>query len=665
MIRSFPIILLFLLITNLTFSQEKMYPLQYNATVIKKFNSSIVDAGKRDSDTSYVRLPFFDDFSDLSVWPSSARWIDNFAYINTDYGKYSPTIGVATLDAIDATGALYSVAGPYQFEADYLTSQPIRLDSVFTPVQRAIFKSDSVYLSFYYQPQGRGSMPAKKDSLVLEFHSPIQFDTIPGVSDTTISPHWNYIWSSAGGVQVDTFALQNGHYFRQVLIPVTDSAIYFKKGFQFRFRNYASLANNYVPDWQSNGDQWNIDAVLLNTGRSYHDTIIKDVAFADRAPSMLKRYEAMPYAQYGENFVEEMKDTISIQIANLDNLPQNIAYKYTVQRDSQAPFETYDGGSYSIFPFLSSGYSTYQPFARPPVNFLYSPFEQYDLVVFHTKHFLITDPAMILPENDTIRYAQVFSNYYAYDDGTAEAGIGLNGASGAYAVRFDLNKADTLRGIQVYFNQVLSGSEEQYIDLTIWNDSYGKPGAIIRQMTDVTPIYADSLNQFQTYWFDSPLVMDAATFPGLIFYAGWQQNSIDNLNVGLDRYNDTHEYRFYNIDGTWQMSDELHAGSVMLRPIVGKVNPVSVKKPETSGGLVIYPNPVQAAGKVRIDLPVYWERLPNNYFLVSLFDNQGRQIHSGPFTADLSLENYPAGFYILRVNNTTTGETATGKLIIQ
>jgi beta-lactam-binding protein with PASTA domain len=31
-----PLILLFLLITNLTFSQEKMYPLQYNATVIKK-----------------------------------------------------------------------------------------------------------------------------------------------------------------------------------------------------------------------------------------------------------------------------------------------------------------------------------------------------------------------------------------------------------------------------------------------------------------------------------------------------------------------------------------------------------------------------------------------------------------------------------------------------
>jgi hypothetical protein len=165
--------------------------------------------------------------------------MDNFAYINTDYGKYSPTIGVATLDAIDATGALYSVAGPYQFEADYLTSQPIRLDSVFTPVQRAIFKSDSVYLSFYYQPQGRGSMPAKKDSLVLEFHSPINL---------TRSRAYPILQSLRTGLymvkcrrrSVDTFALQNGHYFRQVLIPVTDSAIYFKKGFQFRFRNYAS-----------------------------------------------------------------------------------------------------------------------------------------------------------------------------------------------------------------------------------------------------------------------------------------------------------------------------------------------------------------------------------------------------------------------------------------
>jgi hypothetical protein len=650
---------IFLLIVGAAHAQETLFSLEYNASVMNKYQHREKDSKQIYPDTNVLTLPFFDDFSKISVWPSSERWADNYAYINTDYAINAPTVGVATLDAIDENGALYAGAGPFQFDADQLTSQPIRLDSIFSPIQKAINRGDSLYLSFFYQPQGRGSTPSKKDSLLLEFHS----DTIILATDTTL-PRWHTIWSTAGGIQVDTFAIQQHGYFKEVIIPITDSALYYKKGFRFRFRNYASLANNYVPDWQSNGDQWNIDAVYLNVGRSIHDTIIKDVAFGDRAPSMLKNYESMPYIQYRDNFILEKKDSLSIHISNLDNSPQNIAYKFSIRQDSKPDYYTYDGGNYSIDPYLSAGYTTYQPFARPPVLYPYPPFEDQELIVFNSTHYLTVDPSLVFQGNDTLRYAQIFSNYYAYDDGTAEAGIGLNGASGSYAVRFELNVPDTLQGIQIYFNQVKSGTEDQYIDLTIWNDSLGQPGRIVRTMAEVTPIYTDSLNRFHTYWLDTPLIMDASKFPGLIFYAGWQQSSIDNLNVGLDRYNDTHQNRYYNVDGTWQMSDELHAGSLMLRPIVGKINPLNNPELNTPGALVVFPNPV-SDGHIHLKLPTSWHKTLDEQIEASIFNAAGSLISHQLFSESMNVKSLAPGLYILKLFNKISGETLTSKLLVR
>ncbi len=661
--RNLLILLILLWVGNVQ-AQERLYSLEHNSSVINKQQHSLKNNLQNYPDTVLLSLPFFDDFSKISVWPSPERWADNYAFINTDYAKNAPSVGVATLDAIDENGALYATAGPYQFEADLLTSQPIRLDSIFSPVSKAIRKSDSLYISFFYQPQGRGSMPSKKDSLLLEFHSPIEFDTFVGANETTIIPRWHTMWSSAGGTQVDTFAVYQNGYFKEILVPISDSALYYKKGFRFRFKNYASLANSYVPDWQSNGDQWNIDVVYLNINRSVKDTNIKDVAFADRAPSLLKHYESMPYDQYRDNFVEEMKDTINIKIANLDQGLQNVSYKFNIQRDSQLPFYNYNGGSFSIASYLSGGYATYQPFARPYVQTVYPPFENQELIVFHSTHFLTVDPSMAYPQNDTIRFSQVFSNYYAYDDGTAEAGIGLNGASGSYAVRFELNKPDTMLGIQIYFNQVKSGAEDKYIDLTVWNQKFGKPADIIKSLDEVTPLYSDSLNTYHTYWFEAPLIIDAMNFPGLIFYAGWQQTAIDNLNVGLDRYNDTHENRFYNVDGTWQMSDDMHAGSLMLRPIIGKANPLSIPFSKSKESFEIYPNPVSDGG-IHLKLPSEWKNRAENKLETSIFNSSGSLIDSKPYSEDMNVKTLVPGLYIIRLSNTITGESLTSKLLVR
>jgi len=627
------------------------------------FNPAVSDSYKNrkplKAATDTIRLPFYDDFSVISVTPSPLRWADAFTFVNTDYAKFSPSIGVVTLDALDDEGALYPNAGPNAFDADNLTSLPIRLDSLFSPIKKAVTVSDSIYLSFYYQPQGRTvSPPSKNASLLLEFHAPGEYDTIPSATDTVITPRWRLIWFTEGGIKVDTFAKQEGSYFKHVLIPILDSAKYFKSGFQFRFRNIAALMGNSQPDWRNNGSHWNIDVVWLNAGKA----VQKDMAFAAPAPSMLRNYQSMPFSQYKKNFINEVKDTLDIAISNLYDKNQNVSYKYDVRKNSLNPFKTYDGGSYTISPFETDGYTTYAPFAKPPVNFLF-PISDDEKIVFHVIHTLTPDPNPLFRSNDSIQFDQLFSNYYAYDNGTAESGIGING-DGSYAVQFKLNEADTLLGMQIYFNPVINGANLKLIDLHVWNDLHGKPGTIMDTL-GIMPSYSGNLNEFNSYWFETPTRIDATTFPGLIFYIGWTQSFLDNINMGFDRYNNSQGKRFYNVDGNWEMSsDANNYGSVMMRPIIGSANPLNIEKPLATEQLRIQPNPV-TDGNFSIKLPEHWKDISENNMEVRIVSATGSLVYSGGFSNTVNVSGLKPGFYMVLLTDIHTGRKASAKLIIR
>jgi hypothetical protein len=77
-----------------------------------------------------------DDFSGTSVIPNPQLWSDQFAYINGGFALESPSWGVATLDAMDANGAIYEHATVQSFAADQLTSKPINL---FYPGDQSVF----------------------------------------------------------------------------------------------------------------------------------------------------------------------------------------------------------------------------------------------------------------------------------------------------------------------------------------------------------------------------------------------------------------------------------------------------------------------------------------------------------------------------------------------
>lgn len=646
------------------FSQEVISGLQVNSRVKQLHATNLSSRETRVT----LQLPFFDDFSDSDVFPDAAKWSDIDAFINSDYAVNPPTVGVATLDAIDNTGKLYSNASPYPYMADFLTSQPIRLDSLFSPVKRIITRADSIYLSFYYQPQGYGNTPARQDSLVLEFLAPgetetyyINTDTIINGIDTTITDTiviegWRHMWS-APGQTLESFYAQDSNWFRQVLVPVDDSAMFYTSEFRFRFRNYASLASGILPDWQSNGDQWNIDYVYLNIGRNNRDTLHKDVAFAAKAPPMLINYTSMPYNQFRSNFVNEMKNELDMRITNLDNVNYNISYSYSVTKEYQDPFYEYSGGNFFVPPYITSGYSTHPPFATPPVNFVF-PIGTQEKIFFTTTHVISTEANLTRQQNDTVKNVQVFANYLSYDDGTAEAGYGLTPTGAQLAYKFQLNRADSLLGVQMYFNQTLNGGNVKSFYLNVWNDYFGEPGELIFSKFGYEPAYEDSLNKFFTYQLDSVLKIEPGRFPNLIFYVGWKQTTSDNLNIGYDFNNNASEHTWYQTFGQWNQS--IYPGAIMMRPVLGKLEVLSIPENSSTQKLKIYPNPT-SQGMILIDIPDHSEKQD---ITTTIIATDGKVLYSQPYQREANVSMFAPGFYIVQLTDKSGNLIGREKLIV-
>lgn len=657
-----------------------------------------------------ISLPFFDDFSSEKIYPDTLRWLDNEAFINNSFQYFPANKGVATLDAIDATGSIYSNASSLPFIGDRLTSRPIRLDSIFTPIPEAISKKDSIYFSFYYQPQGRGDAPESHDSLILEFGYNSDFlefayvdsiivpmsDYITSVDiiypgDILVSPcegnlemvmtdtlyyddfvtlpcdsvfypgiEWTRVWSTQG-MSIDTFYYIYGTYCKQVLIPITDSLNYFKKNFFFRFKNYASLASDVLPSWRSNVDQWNIDYVYLNIGRTMGDSTYRDINFVERAPSMLEQYEAMPYNQYRKKPVVAIKDTLRIYISNLDSTTFNTNYKYTISSIDGSFVRTYNGGNCNLPPFYDFGFQNCedcQPHACPPNHTIFPLGIDEDSAVFNIEHVVLGDFTTTDTISDTISFKQKFYNYYAYDDGTAEAGYGLTPDGSMLAYRFQLNDKDTLRAVNMFFNKTYNYANEQYFDLAVWDDNNGKPGEIIYVNEFLRPIFSDSLNKFHTYYIDSILPVNN------VFYVGWIQFTDDNLNLGFDRNNDAMENIFYNCTGEWFSS--LYNGALMMRPVLGKqIHEYPENPPPSLKTLELYPNPVNGDNLNFKILPYDFCQISNYCDLqIKIYNLYGQLIFSSDFNETINISSLKKGMYLVNVINTINRTSLSSKLVV-
>jgi hypothetical protein len=551
-----------------------------------------------------------DDFSYNQWYPDTTLWLDKYVYVNRHFPYCPPTLGVATFDGLDQNGYPYDITSSASVVAvaDYLTSKPIKLNYP---------ASDSIYLSFYFQSQGYGNEPERTDSLVLEFKSP---------SDTI----WSNMWSTPGFPLnfKDTLA------WKLIMIPITQS-IYLQRGFQFRFKNYATLTGSV--------DHWHIDYVYLNRNRTISDTLFEDVSFVYNTASLLNNYSSIPWKQYDPSF---SKTAVSALIRNNHDAQKNVTFNHNVYDKAGIPiFKSVISGD-NVSPFVSNKYYLYSANNLPAFP-LMTGATSYSLELILST----------LPDkkrtNDTLRCVQNFSNYYSYDDGSAESAFGMSTYSGELAEQFALTKADTLNYIDIYFNPILDNAMSYTFNIKVWSDNNGMPGVqLFMSDTPYNPEYTKTHNGFKRYPLKTPLYLNAG-----VFYIGLVQNTDKFLNIGVDKNTNTPNKIFYNVGNGWSTSP--YKGSLMMHPVFG-FDPITGIKEITTihrSNYFVYPNPV-------VDyLSIYTTNTATNKVHYSIIDMYGKVILENTTTVATKIDasSLANGVYFMRVVNDT--QIATSKFI--
>lgn len=633
------------------YGQERLSGLEYRPNYgSKQFQKP---KAKRGLTSITTTLPFLDDFSAKSTVPNAGLWLDADVFVNNQFAVYPPSYGVATFDALNDTGYFYSSAGSFPFIADRLTSVFINMS--------ALAPSDSVYLSFFYQPQGRANDPEKDDSLVLQFMDEYRADTIINTSvtppDTTFIDSWQNVWSSKG-MPLDTFKkINNDKWFKLVMVPVKNS-VYFKNTFSFRFYNYASMASSNIPSWQGNCDEWNIDYVYMNTGRTKNDTLFDDITIVNSATSFLKNYSSMPFRQFAASPATEMRDSTEMLISNLGSVLVPTNYQFTIKDMTNTSVFNYSGGSWNLDPYSAGGYQSYAPHHYPKFAAFTFPVSSTDSSSFLITHTIAPTGTTqeLIRTNDTVKLMQQFLNYYAYDDGSAELGYGLSPAGSQLAYRFHLNTADTLKGVLIAFNPTLTEANQKNFYLSVWADNNGYPGDLIwRNKNTRQPKFNDT-SVYSYYAFDSedPIVLGSNS----AFYVGVIQTTDDNLNIGFDVNTSSENNIFYNVSGVWEKTN--YAGSLLIRPVVGpnfSYTNKSVEKP--SSIITICPNPNRGTFSLKVD------ENSGDYsdFRLRVYNAVGQLMEELPYMSSYELTNLSKGLYFLEFANPQTNVIYRGKMI--
>lgn len=557
------------------------------------------------SDTLWITNPdFFQDSARQFFMPindPSKLWADDFAYHNYRFAVNPRSLGVVTFDGLDEMGFPYEIGTSITNYADKLTSKPIDLSNNLA--------LDSIYFSFLYQAQGFGDIPEQSDSLVLEFYAP---DTL----------QWFRVWGTNGGSVLP---------FKAAHIPLTENK-YLKKGFQFRFRNYGSLAGSL--------DHFHIDYVHLRTASSHNDTLFKDFALVYPLNTLLKNYTSVPWDHYKNSLDNKMADSLKIELYNGSPTAENY-------QDGFLSFSLDNVFSLFVLPGFN--------LAEQQINF----FPREVLTSYHNltngnsfdktlpgiqQSFTVKANASAQFPNDLINdstgFFQNFTNFYSYDDGSSEAAFGPTGSQARLAVRFDAYEADSLIGVSFQFVPSVVDVSNKLFLLTVWSENDDEPDQILYE-DDVfnprNPIYPTGDEQFVTYYFLDTIKVPVNTS----FFVGWRQLDPERLNLGLDRNLDFSSKIKFSVNGgaTWLTSP--FSGTAMIRPVFSTKLDQFIGINEETFDIKIFPNPTTDI--FQIILP----QEDNNLEKI-LLDQTGR-ILLKTNENQIDLSNFSTGYFFLQI----------------
>ncbi len=562
------------------------------------------------NDVDTIWIPEPDVFQDsatqffTSVNDPDLIWLDHHAYHNYSWAVEPWSLGVVSFDGLDENGIPYAINTTTTGYADYLTSKPIDMSVTSA--------ADSVYFSFLWQAEGFGDIPETGDSLVLEFYA----------KDLD---QWNRVWS-VNGEGVSSF--QQGH----ILIENTD---YFKRGFQFRFKNYGGLSGSL--------DHFHIDYVNLRQFSGHQDTVIRDFAFVYPVHTLLETFTSIPWDHYKTDPGSKMSSNVHVVVRNSDNVPENeengsvsLVYGGVEEGSFILDENTLNNADLNYSPWTT--YHSFHDFTggafydetKPG---LMEEFEFISRATHQNSNFTL---------NDSTISKQYFQNYYSYDDGSAEAAYGPTGNQARLAIKYTPYEADSLIGAMIHFVQSVDDVSDKLFLLTVWADNGGVPGTVLYEdqlFFPRSPEYRIGKNLFSTYYFLDTMKVHV----GGTFYIGWRQFGPERLNVGLDRNIINNDKTFFSVDNGISWNESQIEGSVMIRPIFStSLDPLLGITMKTSEELsfVLYPNPTSGVVNIRMDA--------GEFTTAEVRNIQGQLIMqvTDPM---INLSDYPSGVYFVRI----------------
>jgi hypothetical protein len=520
-----------------------------------------------------LQLPFIENFVQLN---SQERWTkNNGVYINNHFAFNQPSIGVSTLDGVDASGKPYvfrTSASQAQGIGDYIESKIVDLSTISA--------TDGLAFNFFWQ-QGTlfdfNRNPTWEDGERLRLY----------FKDSTNS--YKLVWPTptivnriiATGITEDTFYLEN------ILVEPK----YFHKGFQFKFEYYGILTGNYAV--------FNVDNIWMDKGIAKFGTETtfaepKDYAFSKTPETILEKYSSVPINHFLASDESIIQDTISAKMYSLDTLfiQDTDSSLYITHQEKGTVLASY-GSSVFDFTDLKKGIPTEikWPIDKKALKDNLDASLENQSTSIQTRVSLLT-PDSVRVTDSTSSYTH-FSDYYAYDDGTIEAGLGVRGV-GEFVQEFSFIKDDVINGFYVYFPKYGLNLENTFITYKVYGDLKNVNGATSDQeliaQNGVVEYSTDSisLNKFVLIPLSEPINVVA----GKKYYFGISQNTENKVLLGLDYSNDQSTNIYYRLfDNPWEtFASSDGTGCVAIRPIAASQN-IGLTNQETNKTLAIFPNP--------------------------------------------------------------------------
>ncbi|MEO0470399.1 MAG: hypothetical protein AAF206_12310 [Bacteroidota bacterium] len=505
--------------------------------------------------------PFFDDFSYPGTMPDTNLWFvseNNFdaPLVNRNQAIDPPTQGVVSFDGVSRFNVPYEIDALSRGLADQLVSHYIDLSGFDA--------NDDLFLSFFLQSQGRGDRPESTDSFLVKVFLPDSNQEFT-------------LFSDSGTPQGP---------FTQYILPIKQ-ADFFQTRFQLIFESRGS----------QNGalDHWHLDYVYLGPNRNNLDLFYDDISPSQVLSSPLAPYTAVP--RFHLNPSDVPMQSVAVSYSNLDNA--------AVSTQAEAGISDPIGGN-------SFSGTTQQSNALnlSSTQFASVSFSAFDDQNFATNGVIeltasIPNGADSRPENNQLRTEFRVDSIFAYDDGEADAGFGLNQGFG-FGSEFVFDRPDSLIAVWMSFVPTVNynpvTTQTTYMDgksfrLAVWKDPH-PDSLLLQQVAGMQVRYGSEPNTFFRYPLTDPLGVDGQVWIGV------QQINADPLGIGFDFTNDNGSRTYWDSSGVWVQTGI--AGTLMIRPEMQNGEPpVASLDPsllEIATQIKLYPNPVRIGHELEVDL---------------------------------------------------------------